>query len=128
MQDSLIYVCEHAAKLLKRYGFPEYAAHALGLSLSTLVSKKEFEKARQYMHIYESESGFFDSAGNINPGREIYYRVKGLYFLGINKLDSAEYYFRKELHEGKDLNNQNAGAKGLSELYQCLSLYNVDSF
>ena len=32
--------------------------------------------------------------------------------------DSAEYYFRKELSEGKDFNNQNGGARGLALLFQ----------
>ena len=35
-------------------------------------------------------------------------------------LDSAEYYFRKELRDGKDFDNQHSGALGLSELYQKL--------
>ena len=70
------------------------------------------------MQLYESESGFFDSIGNIQKGREVYYRLKGLYYLHTSKLDSAEYYFRKELHDGKDFNNQNAAAKGLALLYQ----------
>ena len=72
------------------------------------------------MQIYESESGFFDSLGNIQKGREIYYKIKGLYFLHTNVLDSAEYYCRKELHDGKDYNNQNAAANGLKLLYQKL--------
>jgi hypothetical protein len=48
--------------------------------------------------------------------------VKGYYYLYTNKFDSAKYYFRKELREGKDLNNQHGGAKGLSELYQRLNI------
>jgi hypothetical protein len=70
------------------------------------------------MQIYESESGYFDSLGNIQKGREIYYRIKGLYFLHTNVLDSAEYFFRKELRDGKDFDNQHSGALGLTELYQ----------
>ena len=38
--------------------------------------------------------------------------------MNTNALDSAEYYFRKELHDGRDFNNQNAAAKGLTMLYQ----------
>ena len=72
------------------------------------------------MDIYESQSGRFDSLGNIETGREVYYKSKGLYYLYINKMDSAEYYFRKELRDGKDFNNQNAASKGLVELYQRL--------
>ena len=78
------------------------------------------EQAKKYMDSYESQSGFFDTLGNIISGREIYYKSKGLYFLHTNQLDSAEYYFRKELRKGKDFNNQNAGAKGMAELYQRL--------
>ena len=74
------------------------------------------------MQIYESESEYFDSLGNIQKGREIYYKIKGLYFLHTNALDSAEYYFRKELRDGKDFNNQNAGANGLTELFQRLHM------
>ena len=122
MHDSLILVCEHVAKLYKRCGYPEYAARTLGYTLSTLISNNELEKARQYMHTYESESGYFDSAGNIESGRVFYYRIKGLYFMGVNKIDSAEFYFRKELRDGKGFNNQHGGAKGLVTLYQKLHL------
>ena len=38
--------------------------------------------------------------------------------MSIDKLDSAEYFFRKELRDGKDFNNQNAGSRGLALLYQ----------
>ncbi len=47
-----------------------------------------------------------------------YLRILGY----TEKLDSAEYYFRKELRDGKDFNNQNAAAKGLVELYQKLHI------
>ena len=118
LPDSLLYICEHVSQLYSNYGYPHYSARALANSLSTLISRQEFDKAKKYIQLYESESGFFDSIGNIQKGREVYYRLKGLYFLNTNRLDSAEYYFRKELYDGKDFNNQNAAAKGLSELYQ----------
>ena len=120
MPDSLLYICEHVSQLYHKYGYPYYAASALFHTLRTLILRLDFDKAQKHMQIYESESGFFDSHGNIQKGREIYYRIKGLYFLHTNILDSAEYYFRKELHDGTDFNNQNAAAKGLSELYRHL--------
>ena len=120
MPDSLLYICEHVSGLYRKYGYTHYAARALGNTFSTLIHRQEFDKARRYMHIYESESGYFDSLGNIQKGREIYYKIKGLYFLHTNVLDSADYYFRKELRDGKDFNNQNAASKRLAELYQRL--------
>jgi len=120
MPDSLLYICEHVSQLYRRYGYTRYSAIALAGTFSTLVPHKEIDKVRKNMRIYESESEYFDSLGNIQKGREIYYKIKGLYYLHTNVLDSAEYYFRKELRDGKDFNNQNAASKGLAELYQRL--------
>ena len=122
MPDSLLYICEHVAGLYRKYGFDHYAARALGNTLRELINRKDFNKVRKYMQIYESESGYFDSLGNIQKGREIYYRIKGLYFLRTNVLDSAEYYFRKELLNGKGFNNQHSAALGLAELYNLRQL------
>jgi len=118
MPDSLLYICEHVSQLYRQYGYSDYSAISLFYTFSTLIHRREFDKVRKYMLLYESESEYFDSIGNIQRGREIYYRIKGLYFLYTNVLDSAEFYFRKELRDGKDFNNQHSGALGLSELYQ----------
>ncbi len=118
MPDSLLYICEHVSQLYHKYGYPYYAASALFHTLRTLILRQDFDKAQKHMQIYESESGFFDSHGNIQKGREIYYNIKGLYYLGIGRLDSARYFFQKEINKGKDFNNQNAAAKGLALLYQ----------
>ncbi|MBR5728905.1 MAG: tetratricopeptide repeat protein [Prevotella sp.] len=120
MPDSSLYVCENVYSLYREYGYNNYAARTLGYTLRELINRNDLDKARKNMQIYESESGFFDSIGNIQKGREIYYRIKGLYFLHKDNLDSAEYYFRKELRDGKDFNNQNAGAMGMATLYQRL--------
>lgn len=120
MPDSLLYICEHVSQLYRNYGYTRQAASALFYTISTLIHRKEFDKARINIRIYETESGFLDPLGNIQRGREIYYRIKGLYFLHTNVLDSAEYYFHKELCDGKDFDNQHSAAIGLSELNQKL--------
>ena len=120
MSDSAILIIEDVASKYRQYGYPSDAAIALGTIIRVLINKGEFQKAKQYMDIYESKSGLFDAHGNIAHGREIYYNTKGCYYLETGRLDSAEYYFRKELYDGKDFNNQNAAAKGLTNLYQKL--------
>ena len=92
-------------------------ARAKGRSVYLLLHTNEYIKAKEYMNIYEQLSGLFDNEGNIETGREIYYYYKGLYFLNIN-VDSAEFFFRKELNTGKDFNNQNGGALGLAMVYE----------
>lgn len=119
--DSLIFVIKEVVKKYERYGYPTDAVIALGPLIDVLVKRGEYTEAKNIIDNYESKSGRFDSLGNIESGREIYYRLKGLYYLHTNHLDSAEYYFRKELRDGKDFNNQDAGAKGLAELYQKLN-------
>lgn len=118
--DSTICIMEKVAKQYAQYEYASESAIALGSIIRTLVKKKEYAKAKSYMEIYESKSGLFDSAGNIAKGREYYYRMKGEYFLAKHILDSAELYFRKEMHTGLDFNNQNAAACGLAELYRIL--------
>ena len=125
MPDSLLYICEQVSQLYRKNGYSRFAAIALYGAISTLIHRQEYDEARNYMQIYESESDFFDSLGNIQKGREIYYWIKGQYFLHTNVLDSAEYFFRKELCNGKDFNNQNAASIGLTELYQ--KLHRLDS-
>ena len=116
--DSAIIVAEKVARLYEQYGFSADAAIALGAIIENLLALGEYAKAKSYLALYESKSGFLDSIGNVSSGREIYYHSKGEYYLRTNVIDSAEFYFLKELREGKDFNNQNAGAYGLAMLYE----------
>ena len=117
---SAMEVIEEVAKKYNELGYPSDAVITLGGNIRLLIDMGDYDKAKDYINMYEAESGRFDSCGNIEAGREIYYKSKGLYYLYTNKWDSAEYYFRKEMRDGKDYNNQNAAARGLSELYQRL--------
>jgi Mg2+ and Co2+ transporter CorA len=101
-------------------GYTQHAAISSGGIIRPLIDQGLYGKAKQYIDMYEALSGRFDSLGNIEAGREIFYKSKGLYYLRTDRLDSAEYYLRKELHDGKDFNNQNAASTGLAELYQRL--------
>lgn len=116
--DSAIFMCEKVSALLNQYGYKDYSAAYLSSVLQELLDKGEIETVERYIRIYEAESGYFDSNNNIEKGREAYYYNKGLYYMAVDKYDSAEYIFRKELREGKDFNNQNAGSRGLALLFQ----------
>ena len=116
--DSAINLCEKTAFMAKEFGFPQVAFSTQGLIISYLIERGDLKKAEQFMKGYELGSGYFDSLNNIEIGREVYYYTKGQYFLSVNNYDSAEYYFRKELRDGKDFNNQNAGSRGLALLFQ----------
>lgn len=118
LKDSATMIFKDVSKKYKQYGYLTESATASGSLIGHLVEKGNCLEAKSCIDRYESESGRFDTSGNIEAGREIYYYYKGLYYLCMNALDSAEFLFRKELHDGKDFNNQHAGAIGLALLYQ----------
>ena len=118
LQDSVISVVESSSILFKRINRHDRASQMKGSSITPLIRKGKLAEAKDCIDEYEGKSGFFNEEGNIDKGREIYYYIKGEYNLAVHELDSAELLFRKELRDGKDLNNQIAGCKGLQEVYE----------
>lgn len=82
-------------RLYQGFGMYQAAARVFPKLIYVYLYRKQYEKAHHYMDIFEKKSNLFDSNNNIKAGYEHYYKAKGLYFLGINQLDSAEYYYRK---------------------------------
>ena len=115
--DSAIFIKEKAYKMYLDIGKDDRAALTIGTIVLPLININ-LEKAKCYLQQYEDKSGCIDINGIVEKGREIYYYVKGEYYLAINQVDSAEYMFRKELREGRNLNNQIAGCKGLQKVYE----------
>ena len=115
--DSVVYVTDMASEMFAKIKRKDRSMQILYSEISSIIKLGEYEKAKRVITLYEGCSGFFDEAHNIDKRFDIYYYVKGLYYLGINKVDSAEYLFRKELSQAKDLNNRIAGCKGLQEVY-----------
>jgi tetratricopeptide (TPR) repeat protein len=118
MKDSAILVYDNVVKQLNTNNFKREGAVISGLLAFELQEKGELERVWTLLNEYERHSGYFSSIGEIENGREIFYYWKGLYYLKTNQLDSAEYYFRKELRTGKDFNNQNCGSHGLAMLFK----------
>ena len=118
LQDSMIIVCEKASTLFKEIGRKDRASQIRSREISYLISNNEITKSKHYIKEYELYSNLFIKKDSIKSGHEIFYYIKGNHYLANNELDSAEYLFRKELRDGKDLNNQIAGCKGLQELYE----------
>lgn len=116
--DSALIILDSVASWYICHKLYKDAAITMGRASSILIKQQDYLKAEKYISYYEQKSELFDTKGNIIKGCEVFYYYKGLLFLSQNKLDSAEFYFRKELQCGKDYNNQNAGSHGLSMLFQ----------
>ena len=89
---------QHVRQLYLERGLTAEAAQVFPTAIQIALESQQFENARQMMHIFETKSGLFDQQGNIASTRELYYYLKGIYYLGINKLDSAEYWFRQTMN------------------------------
>lgn len=118
MSDSVITICENVNSFFRERGMKRQSAQVLSLLALHYIKKGMLEKAKRCFGVYEEESGFFDDNHNIEGNRVVYYSILGNYYLAEEKYDSAEFFFRKELREGQDFNNQNAASRGLALLYQ----------
>ena len=79
-----------------------------------LLNRGQIDEAKKLLNEYENHSGLFDRDGTIAKGREGYYYIKGIYYIKLNRLDSAEHYVRKLLIRG----NEADAFRGLLTIYQ----------
>ena len=78
----------------------------------------EFQKAKAAMEEYEAHSGYFQPNGDIKPGWEKYYHLKGNYYLEQYMLDSAIYFFQKLQQVNKRVHAQSLASSGLYHAYR----------
>ena len=103
-----------ARGLYLQYGMTEAAARVYPTAISVAVQYGLYDRARAMMQIFESHSGLLDKSYNIGKGYELYYQSKGLYYMGVGQLDSAECFFRKLLSSGFQVE----GYRGMLQVYQ----------
>lgn len=120
-KDTVLQIINKTYLGLKKLGNSKRAAGILSPAIYIYTERKQLDKAKQLIDIFESESGLFDEKGNIVHGREHYYITKGFYKLAINQVDSAELNFRKAIQYDK----KSDAYKGLLEVY--LHKSNLDS-
>ena len=113
-KDSVLQIINDTYKALNEMGEAQEAAEALVVSINIYIERGQLDMARKNMELFEKGSGLFDKNGDIAKGREHYYDTKGLYELATNAIDSAEYYFRKEIKYGYRCD----GYRGLLNVYR----------
>ena len=117
--DSVLSVNLKAAEMYKEHGYIQDAAATYGIPIFLLIEKGKLKEAKPYMDLYETYSGIYDSkTKTTKKGHEIYYYVKGMYYVLTHNLDSAEYFARKELRTTSDFDNRQGAAKCLYMIYK----------
>ena len=100
----------------KRMGLYDYGATQLCTCVLANMELGRVEDAAKLLSIYEQHSG------QVNPQTHessfpIYYYAKGRVLAATGQLDSAEYFYRKEL-EAQDWDNRQAAYRGLRMLFE----------
>lgn len=108
--------CWNVLEESKRLGLYSYGAGWLCTSILANVEVGRIEDATKLLSIYEQHSN------NVNlvtyeSSFPIYYYAKGRVLAALGKLDSAEYFFRKEL-AASDWNNRQAAYRGLRMVFE----------
>ena len=120
--DSALYYTQNAASQFNSIGRKDLAAGTLGIDIDIYLRQKDYDKAKRALDEYDANSGSFDEKGNIRKGAESFYYSKGQYYEGVNRLDSAEYYYRRLLQSQPDKNSEEAAYKGLLSIYGQLGI------
>ena len=84
-----------AHRLYTAIGDSRKAANAFATLAHIMVKRGQLAQADSLLREFETKTGLFDSCGNVAKGHEMYYYIKGNYYLHAGKTDSAETYLRK---------------------------------
>ena len=118
IDDSVISIREKVYNTYREMGDSSSAAKEITCTIGMLIDRGETEKAGNYLKeaeaVWANES---DKNGNINGISNIFYYLKGKYYLATAQLDSSEFMFRKTLRLAQNANDMEAGYHGLYQLY-----------
>ena len=120
--DTALAIVEAAIEQYASMNEKAKAAAEMGVASDFYIKKKDFKRADSLLRQYEAYSGFFNSDGEITPGRESYYYTKGTYYEGIGNTDSALYFYRKLLKYPDEIMNLELGYQGLMNIYHQLGM------
>ena len=118
--DSAMSISIKSAQWYKEHGYYKEAALAYLSPIFIMLEKGESKRAKPYIDFWEKNLGLSNLSKPfaVKKGDELFYYIKGLSYLYANRLDSAEYFFRKELRSTTDFNNRQAASRGLYLLYK----------
>ena len=109
--------CWDVLEECKQLGLYDYGASRLCTSILANMELGRVEDARKLLSIYEQHSGYVDLKTH-ECSFPIYYYAKGRVLAATGQLDSAEYFYRRELAVAPDWNNRQAAYRGLRLVFE----------
>ena len=117
--DSGELVQKQVVKLYQKHGYKRYSLEASTVLMSLYLHKpNKGKKIKEQIVTFDKEYDLFDKDGNLPPAQRQYFYYKGKYFDQINRLDSAEYYYRKIYHLGMTYPTKDVMYRGLLSVFE----------
>ena len=117
-KDSAEIILKSALDQYRKYGYSQQALRSSRVLMHIYTeSPQRLAEAKALMDQFEAESELFDEHHELPPSQRQYYYYKGRYYEGINKLDSAENYYRKVYHSGMPSVSQDPMYRGLLSIF-----------
>ena len=115
-----------SAEILLHETMRQYRVHGYeqdALQTSTMLmhiyvdSSDRLFELKQLIDQYDDKSDLFDKYYELPPSMRLFFYYKGKYYEGINRLDSAEYYYRKMYRPNMSYVAKNPMYKGLLSVF-----------
>lgn len=121
-EDSVLDIAKKVYDGYFMLGQKDKGAEALYMAICVYLDQQKYVQAKQCIDIFESQSHAVDRMDEVSSGWEIYHRVKGDYYYGVGRIDSAEYQYRKLLKYVDDINCKEGAYGGLLSIYRTLDI------
>ncbi len=121
-KEKACHVLEEAEIMYLEAGDTLSANTCIGPASYIYIIKGELDKAQNALERYEYHSRLTPQAIASYPNWQLIYIYKGEFFLATKMLDSALFYFQKELQISDNINNRLLAFKGLNKTYTHLGI------
>ena len=117
-KDSAEIILKSVLEQYRKYGYTQQALRSSRMLMHLYTERSQrLDEAKALMDQFEAESELFDKYHELPPSQRQYYNYKGKYYEAINKLDSAEFYYRKIYRPGMSYVSQDPMYRGLLSVF-----------
>ena len=117
-KDSAELILKSAIEQYRKYGYTQRALFSSRVLMHLYtIHPQRLTEAKVLMDQFEAEYELFDEHHELPPLQRQYYDYKGKYYEGINKLDSAEFFYRKIYYSGMPAVAQDPMYSGLLSVF-----------
>lgn len=117
-KDEAVKCAQSAYQLYLQVGRRDFAATSLAVPITYYLQKDSIGQARKAVDEYIQYSGKVKDDGTMLPGAELFYYFLGQLHEKGERLDSAEYYYRRLIACDGDIQNLENGYWGMLTVWQ----------